>query len=747
MNHTFRLTAIASVMAAALAPALAQQANDSAQTVTISASGRGQSRQVEAISAVELSQLVPGSSPLAAIARLPSVNFQSADAFGAYEWSTRITVRGFNQSQLGFTLDDVPLGDMSYGNHNGLHISRAIATENISRAVLSAGTGSLSTASSSNLGGTLQFYSIDPSDKSGADATGSLGSHNDRHLFARLETGNTGFGKAYLSLSDQSSEKWKGAGDQKQQQLNLKYVLALGDTKLSAFANLSRRKEIDYQDMSLQMISQLGYKFDNTYPDFGAALKTAQTQCGNGTSTYVAACDFAYYAGSGLRNDDLMGASVESRLSDVAHVKATAYHHKNKGDGLWFTPYTTSPDGTPIALRTTEYAINRSGLVTTADYVLGMNNFKASLWLEDNKFNQARRFYAVSPTAVPSPYDFPVNPFFTQWQYAFKTTTQQFSLEDTLQLSKSLALNFGFKSLDVKTNAKLEVGDPASKPQGDIRAKKNFLPQAGLTYALDAQNELFAGYAENMRAFQAAGTGASPFSTSTAGFNAIANTLKPETSTTLEGGWRLNTPTLDAVLAGYLINFKDRQLVITQGVGIAGNANVLANVGKASLTGLEASLSAKLAREWSWYNGLSLNKSQYDNDYVSNAVTGTTVATQGKTLIDTPKTLLKSVLSYDSGTLFANLGLDYQGERYYTYLNDGRVGGRTLINGALGYRLGNAAGLHGITLQLSGVNLGNRRYVSTIGSNGFVASDASGAEQTLLPGAPRAIYFSLSAKL
>ena len=37
-----------------------------------------------------------------------------------------INIRGFNQNQLGFTLDGVPLGDMSYGNTNGLHISRAI---------------------------------------------------------------------------------------------------------------------------------------------------------------------------------------------------------------------------------------------------------------------------------------------------------------------------------------------------------------------------------------------------------------------------------------------------------------------------------------------------------------------------------------------------------------------------------------------------------------------------------------------
>jgi len=744
MNPLFRLTAVAAVIGTSFVPAWAQAQASDAQTVTISASGRGQSRQTEVISAIELSQLAPGSSPLSAVARLPSVNFQSADAFGSYEWSTRLTVRGFNQNQLGFTLDDVPLGDMSYGNHNGLHISRAIATENIGRSVLSAGTGSLSTASSSNLGGTVQFYSVEPSKQFGAEANVSVGSHNDRHLFARLQTGETGAGRAYLSVTDQQSDKWKGHGEQKHQQVNTKYVLDKGDTKVSAFANFSRRKEIDYQDMSLQMINQLGDQFDNTYPDFAAALKTAQTQCGNGTSTYVAACDFAYYAGSGLRNDDLFGLSVDSRLSEAARVKGTVYHHKNKGNGLWYTPYTASPDGTPIALRTTEYAIDRTGAVASADYAVGMHNIKAALWLEDNKFNQARRFYAVTPSAVPSPYDYPSNPFFTQWQYTFKTTTQQFSLEDSLQLSRELTLNFGFKSLLAKNTATLEVGDPATKPAGDIQAKKNFLPQAGLTYTLDKHNELFAGYAQNMRAFQAAGTGLSPFSTTLAGFKAIAGGLQPETSTTVEAGWRLNTPAMDAVVSGYVVNFKDRLLAIQQGAGIAGNPNVLANVGKVGMTGLEASLSSKLTSQWSWYNGLSINQSQYKDNYTSN---GVVFATSGKTLVDTPKTMIKSVLSFDGGAWFANAGLDYQGKRYYTYLNDGAVAGRTLLNGSVGYRMTKAAGLSDLSIQLSAQNLTNRRYVSTIGSNGFVASDAAGTEQTLLPGAPRAWYLSLNAKL
>ena len=74
----------------------------------------------------------------------------------------RISIRGFNQNQLGFTLDEIPLGDMSYGNWNGLHISRAIMDENIGRIVLSQGTGALETASNSNLGGTVQFFSWIP---------------------------------------------------------------------------------------------------------------------------------------------------------------------------------------------------------------------------------------------------------------------------------------------------------------------------------------------------------------------------------------------------------------------------------------------------------------------------------------------------------------------------------------------------------------------------------------------------------
>ncbi|RZL55484.1 MAG: TonB-dependent receptor, partial [Sphingomonas sp.] len=191
--------------------------------------GFGQSRQVQTVSAIDMERLTPGTSPLKAVAKLPGVNFQSSDAFGAYEWSTRISLRGFNQNQLGFTLDGVPLGDMSYGNVNGLHISRAIISENLATTTVAQGAGALGTASTSNLGGTLQFTSRKPSDTPDLVASGTYGSDQTYRAFVRAESGDMGGGlKGYLSYGFLTTDEWKGQGVQRQHQANAKLVKDFG---------------------------------------------------------------------------------------------------------------------------------------------------------------------------------------------------------------------------------------------------------------------------------------------------------------------------------------------------------------------------------------------------------------------------------------------------------------------------------------------------------------------------------------
>jgi iron complex outermembrane recepter protein len=756
------LTPLAALLALAFTavPALAQssQSGDSAagttelERVTVT-QGRGQIRSVQGLTKADFEAAAAiGLSPLATVSRLPGVNFQSADPLGNYEWSTRFTVRAFSQNQLGFTLDGVPLGDMSYGNLNGLHISRAISSENVARADLSQGTGSLDTPSSSNLGGTLQFYSSDPAKAFGLQASQTLGSDSNSRTFVRLDSGQSDLGGIYASYTHQQADKWKGHGQQRQDQFNLKYVKNFGENRLSAFVNTSNRREIDYQDMSMEMINRLGYNWDNYYPDFATAVKSAKGVWTHGETSV----DDAYYAGSGLRKDTLAGATLDAKLAEGLRLKTTVYHHNNDGRGLWFTPYASSLDGpadkngnptagTPIALRTTEYGIRRNGLTATLDYEIGSHQLRASLWHEDNDFNQARRFYnAVNASGAPvSAYDFPSNPILTQWQYAFNTKTDQFSLSDTVALAKDLTLGGGFKSLRATIDANRQVG---TGPMGSITASKGFLPQVGLNYQLSRSDELFTSVSRNMRAYQGAATGTTPFATTQVGFDAIKGSLHPETSDNFEAGWRTSSKLYEAAVTAYLVNFKDRLLGVTQGSGIQGNPTVLSNVGGVRTKGLEVALSLRLMPGVSWYNSLSLSNSTYQDNVTSKDANNNTVtvATAGKHVVDAPDQMVKSILSYDDGHWFGNFGADYMSKRYYSYLNDASVSGRTLFNLSGGLRTKSLGFLSEGSVQLGVTNLTDRKYISTVGSNGF---GNSGDSQTLLPGAPRQVFVTLTGKL
>ena len=86
------------VFAAEAAVDAAVDAEDVAEIVVL---GQGQARQVQEIGAADIALEVAGISPLKAIDKLPGVNFQAADPFGAYEWSSRISIRGFSQQQPG----------------------------------------------------------------------------------------------------------------------------------------------------------------------------------------------------------------------------------------------------------------------------------------------------------------------------------------------------------------------------------------------------------------------------------------------------------------------------------------------------------------------------------------------------------------------------------------------------------------------------------------------------------------------
>ena len=760
-NHLMLGAAIGAILLASAGQALAADAAapvatapaDASQVDAVIVIGQGQSRQVQTLKSDALGLEAAGTSPLKAIDKLPGVTFQSADAFGAYEWSARISIRGFNQNQLGFTLDGVPLGDMTYGNHNGLHISRAIANENIGRVELAQGAGALATASTSNLGGTLQFFSRDPSETMGGQLDATAGSKAMHRVFGRFDTGaitQLGGLRGYVSVADQSSDKWKGGGEQKQRQYDAKLVMPLGDRgELAGFYHRSERREQDYQDLSFDMIKRLGRNWDNTLPNWNLAVAAARAyQTNTALPAPFTTVDDAYYAGAGVRDDDLYGAKLNLDVTDNVTLNATAYQHKNKGQGLWYTPYLASPGfGTagstaaPLSIRTTEYDIDRGGLIADLAIELGAHRLSGGVWHEINHFNQARRFYAET-AAAPSrdPLDFQSNPFATQWEYAFKTKTTVGHIEDTWTITDAFKVNFGFKAIKVTNAVVTKFGNPLS---GEIESEDTFLPQVGAVYKLTPDFEVFGGYTENMAAYVSAAT-SGPFSSlNQDNVNYVARNLEPEASKTFELGGRYRTQRFQGVAAVYHVTFDNRILAVQQGSSIQGNAPVLSNVGSVETKGIELAGTFRVTDSWSLYGAYTYNDSKYENDVV--AANGTVQArTKGKTVVNTPKNIFKGEIAFDQAGLFAKLGVAYTDKRYYTYENiGGQAPSTTIADLTLGYRFDETTWGKGLEIQANITNLTDKDYISTIGSGGFVNSDPNGTAMTVLPAPPRQYYLSV----
>lgn len=753
MRNINRLLTTASLVIAATAvPAFAQSADgeENADEREIVVYGRGETRQVQTLDAQDISAAPLGTSALKVLEKLPSVSFQSANALGTNEWSTRIAVRGFNQNQLGFTLDGVPLGDMSYGAFNGLHISRAIASENIGRTSLSQGAGALDTASSSNLGGTLEFYSRKPTDDFGVDLQGSFGSENAWRVFGRIDTGDLGGGtKGYISVSHIDAPKWKGQGKQEAWQINSKLVMPISEAVTATFfLNHSNFKDDDYMDTSPALIAKYGWDWDYIRNDYTTARAIATnlqlgTYCANYAGYTQTICgDDTYYDGYGLRKDWLGGLKLEAQLSDAVSLDISPYYHSNEGLGTWWTPYVPTPGGSSLSVRSTMYDIERFGVTTALTAKVGDHELKLGGWFETNDYILQRVHFplAAGTTSSIGPREWPSSPpFLTPFRYFMDINTTMMFIQDTWQATDKLKITAGFKGLQVTID---NTYDPTSSSSlaardtsGKLKSKDMFLPQVGLNYEFSDSVEGFASYAENMRAFTT-----QPFLTNRAGFQAIVNTIKPETSWTVEAGLRFNTGMFTGSIAGYHVKFNNRQLSVQPCAIVVGCASILSNVGSITTNGVEMAGTFKLTPSVSLSGSYAYTDAQYDQDTLS----GIVYATGGKQVVDTPKHLFNAELAYDDGNLFGSVSVNAQSKRYYTYINDNSVAGRTLVNASIGYRFGEDGGaLSGLEVQLNGTNLFDKQYIATLGQNGLTFSDPGGTLQSMLVGAPQQFFVAV----
>ncbi|MEI2430922.1 TonB-dependent receptor [Lysobacter yananisis] len=742
----------------------AGEARDATTLDAVSVIGLGETRQVQRVKLADIEKTVAGTSPQKILNKLPGISVQSNDAYGANEESQTISLRGFNQRLLGYTLDGIPLGDNSYGNYNGLGISRALIGENLAGAELAAGIGSLGTASTSNLGGTLQYFSADPEAEFGLRVAQTFGSDSTRRTYARLDTGEHGGFSMYLSGSLLSADMWSRPHDnQDQNQVNLKALYTFGDgNRISAFVSSAETSQANYAYLSKALLAR-GADWDwNLYkPDWQRALSAAYcapkpwpaNKAGDRRCKFespAATIDDAYYASRALRTDHLAALAGEFNLGEGLRLNAQTYYHDDRGQGHWWSPgnwsYPNTAKEIPISIRSTNYGINRYGAMASLNWEVGIHRIQGGFWYESNHHDVQRNFYFIDgPINDDRFLNDPDRRLFFQ---KYRINTRQAYLQDTMSLLDGrLTVDVGAKSTQVDMRATQVPSKMMEVPNasGRLETKDSFLPQLGVGYKLGEGRELFAAYTENVAAFVGGGAGG-PLAIGQAAFDAQKADLKPEESKTLEAGYRQVGETYQASLSVYKVRFDNRLLSLNPCSSIEAGTRPecitkFFNVGSVDSYGSELVFIWKPIDGLQWYNALSWNKSTYQDNYIDG---GKVVPTSGKRVVDVPDTMFSSEVSYSRGPWLASVSGKYTGKRYYTYLNDNGFGGYTTFDAALRYTFDAMGPLRQWSVSLNASNLTDKRTASNL--TAFSASDPQGKTYAFHANAPRQLFLTLDAR-
>jgi len=709
---------------------------------TVSVIGVGETRQVQRVTAEDVKTYTPGVNPMRVLEKLPGVNFQSGDPLGREENGERLTLRGFDNLHLGYTLDGVTLGTLDSGNMQGLNIMRAIIPDNLKGTELAEGVGSIGTFSTSNLGGTVQFTSSDPDKTYGFRTSATFGSHDLMRQYVRVDTGEYDGLSAYFSGENYYTHAWKGTDlPDMSQAFNGKVNYNFGENQVSVFFSRSVHKEDSLPYVSQDIVNRLGYDWSYYAPDWNRAQNAANGVYSGG----VTSASDANYLGTTARQDSLLIANGTFTLPANVGLTTTFYHQDTSGWGNAYYPFSYS-DGTvslaPNSIRSSKYGIDRTGGQASLSYDTAINHLEGGVWFEVNKATFTQSLYA-NPGPTSGYIDVAdLAPAETIKGQFSRILTREFYLRDSVMLDQGrLKIDGGFKSLDISQTATGLAGGFAS---GALTARDGFLPQLGATFKLDTHDEVFAGYSENMAAYEVGPS--SPLFITQSVLNAANNyaNLQPEKSNTFEAGLRRYTPTYDATLVGYFTRFKDRQLAIASCSGQFAICNTqFANVGSVTSKGVEASFSWHPDSHWKWDNSLSYNDSRYDSNYTTG---GSVVPIAGKRVVGAAPVILSSTLEYTRNQWDFHLQGNFLSRRVVTMENDESVPSFWLFNASAGYDFGKIGFAKDTYLSFNIANIFNKQYYSTINSDTVFATDPTKTLQVLQVGAPRSVSVTLTAR-
>lgn len=717
-------------------------------------------------------QVSAASSVLAAIDYIPGVMVNEGDAFGGDDWSTTVSIRGFQVSldgqQLGMTIDGIPNGNSNYGG--GSKANRFIDTENLAGVDVVQGTSDIASWSLEALGGSMNFQTMDPTEQAGLTTSATVGNNAARKLYVRYNTGeilpNT---YAWISASSSDIDAWIDAsGESNRDHLAAKLKGYYDAFELTGYLAYDDTHEDNYQRVTPQE-----FREDPTWDRL------------TGDWTGIPHIDQLYRRGwSTLRKNTLAYLTAEFDVSGI-DFSTSIYYHDNEGRGDWIPPYivdvrndgagnghselqsgNTAFGGSPLgritfvdaagnalqpiagcqssltfpyggagpeydaacfaagaipvsSYRHTVYAKKRTGFV--ADFAWETeqdsfnNTFRGGLWYENNDRDESRDWLKIIDSRTS--YNFNRIPYWTQYDRSFPQETTTWYLEDTIEVG-SLTARLGVKQYLVDIDR--EDNHQAGLRTATVNSDSDLLISGGLVYDLPIDGlEVFAGYAESFSSIKDGVLEAN---------QTALNFVEPESADSTDLGLRYNDRKFSASLTYYDIEFANRITYVpagsTTGIDYLGESDgAYINVGGIESSGIEAAVRANITNEFSMYFSYTKNDSTYlgTPDPAANTLLG---VFPGNTVFGSAEDMYVVSADWRKENLFAGLTYKYVGERWLDAGNKTRLDAYGVADLYVGVELEQfAQSLRGVDLRLNVSNLTDKSYIGGVagGWGGWIA--------------------------
>jgi iron complex outermembrane receptor protein len=669
-----------------------------------------------------------GANIFKAIELTPSLNIQTDDAYGLGGGTIRL--RGFDDTQIGVTIDDMPLNDS--GNYR-LYPHEYADMENLESITVERGVVSKRNPFYVEIGGAIRVRTRPPADKFGITLSGKYGSFDFKRYFIRLDTGyllgNRNLPKLFVSYSHTEADKWKGPG--KHPEYRDHYTVGISHKVGRLFWEF-------YYDKNVQLnYFYRGFSFRELSDD-----RIFRRRDYNDRLTGNVSQDRNYYKfHKNPYTNQRLRANIELDITNSVKLGLKSYMWIGRGGGKGAT--IVSVGDTPrLFFRESFNYPDIPGVIAELKFELPKDSrLFLGYWYEhaDLKQWQPHRRVIVNPDGTFT-LDENVNFFYYGYIQRTKTITNTpYLFLESKGLLDKMDINLGVRFASVKRDFKdyrstdrllpyyPEDGiydDPSLTLNPNRSYEKTYrkiLPSFGVGYQFTNFAYGYFAYARNFRVPQNF-LGTIP-SNLPAQF--VANQLKPEEADNYDLGLRFDFNKFYIAPSVYYVKYRNRLIRIADPTDP--NLIYLRNAGKVDAYGAELELGIVPVRRVSIYTSFSYNEAKFKDESFYDGNTRYNI--KDKTVPDTPEYMAKLGGRFELMGFRISPSVQYIGSRYGNFTNTERVSPYTLVNLNVQRKI-----YKGINLLVDVVNLTDKKYVGRISPGTTSGTYFAGAPFTISVG-------------